>query len=256
MGLFKRKPTNDLVATSTVNAISAQQHDIDALRIALADMNTRLDASEQVRRELESRIQSIDVTTLSLLNRTSGLDDLSRRVGEVDALKLQVAEVEVIKRQVAHLDAVNAKIASLDELNSKLSILSERVTVSADDARQAKDQTATLHERISNVSHELANQLGELSREIDGLSGRGTAPSMPPPLPTLPAPTNFEPSQLVAEELVSQLRSSQVKLANEQARYEIAFRQDLAKLAEQVKRSIEAAATAAAADNNDDDDDI
>ena len=249
MGLFKRKPTNDLVATSTVNAISAQQHDIDALRMALADMNTRLDASEQVRRELESRIQSIDVTTLSLLNRTSGLDDLSRRVGEVDALKLQVAEVEVIKRQVAHLDAVNAKIASLDELNSKLSDLSERVTVSADDARQAKDQTATLHERISNVSHELANQLGELSREIDGLSGRGTAPSMPPPLP---APANFEPSQLVAEELVSQLRSSQIKLANEQARYEIAFRQDLAKLAEQVKRSIEAAAAASAAADDDD----
>ena len=249
MGLFKRKPTNDLVATSTVNAISAQQHDIDALRMALADMNTRLDASEQVRRELESRIQSIDVTTLSLLNRTSGLDDLSRRVGEVDALKLQVAEVEVIKRQVAHLDAVNAKIASLDELNCKLSDLSERVTVSADDARQAKDQTATLHERISNVSHELANQLGELSREIDGLSGRGTAPSMPPPLP---APANFEPSQLVAEELVSQLRSSQIKLANEQARYEIAFRQDLAKLAEQVKRSIEAAAAASAAADDDD----
>jgi DNA repair exonuclease SbcCD ATPase subunit len=248
MGLFKRKPTTDLVATSTVNAISAQQHDIDALRVALADMNTRLDASEQVRRELESRIQSIDVTTLSLLNRTSGLDDLSRRVGEVDALKLQVAEVEVIKRQVAHLDAVNAKIASLDELNSKLSDLAERVTVSADDARQAKDQTATLHERISNVSHELANQLGELSREIDGLSGRGTAPTMPPPLP---APANFEPSQLVAEELVSQLRSSQIKLANEQARYEIAFRQDLAKLAEQVKRSIEAAAEAAAVDDDD-----
>ena len=248
MGLFKRKPTTDLVATSTVNAISAQQHDIDALRIALADMNTRLDASEQVRRELESRIQSIDVTTLSLLNRTSGLDDLSRRVGEVDALKLQVAEVEVIKRQVAHLDAVNAKIASLDELNSKLSDLAERVTVSADDARQAKDQTATLHERISNVSHELANQLGELSREIDGLSGRGTTPSMPPPLP---APANFEPSQLVADELVSQLRSSQIKLANEQARYEIAFRQDLAKLAEQVKRSIEAAAAAAASDDDD-----
>jgi DNA repair exonuclease SbcCD ATPase subunit len=248
MGLFKRKPTTDLVATSTVNAISAQQHDIDALRVALADMNTRLDASEQVRRELESRIQSIDVTTLSLLNRTSGLDDLSRRVGEVDALKLQVAEVEVIKRQVAHLDAVNAKIASLDELNSKLSDLAERVTVSADDARQAKDQTATLHERISNVSHELANQLGELSREIDGLSGRGTAPTMPPPLP---APANFEPSQLVAEELVSQLRSSQIKLANEQARYEIAFRQDLAKLAEQVKRSIEAAAAAAAVDDDD-----
>ena len=40
----------------------------------------------------------------------------------------------------------------------------------------------------------------------------------------------------LSEQLVEQLRTGQVKLANEQARYEIAFRQDLAALAEQVRR--------------------
>jgi predicted RNase H-like nuclease (RuvC/YqgF family) len=233
MGLFKRKPVIDQAAVTAVTAIAAQQNDIAALRAELAEMNTRLEASEQVRQKLETRVQEIDYTTLGLVNRTSSIDDLTRRMGEVDLIKLQVAEVDVIKRQVAHLDLVNAKIASLDDLNNKLTELAERVTITADDARQAKDQTATLHERISNVSTELANQLGELSREIDAIAGRAALPAMPPPMPL------FEPTQSVPEELVDQLRTSQVKLANEQARYEIAFRQDLAMLAEQVKRSKE-----------------
>jgi hypothetical protein len=40
----------------------------------------------------------------------------------------------------------------------------------------------------------------------------------------------------VSDEVVAALRSGQVKLANEQARYEIAFRQDLATLAESLRR--------------------
>ncbi len=259
MGLFKRKPATDQAALTAVTALAVQQGDIVALRAELAALNTRLETSEHVRQELETRIQLIDATTLLLIDKTSGIedltrrmgdvdtltrrmeevDDLTRRMGEVDAIKEQVAEVDVIKRQVAHLDVVNAKLTSLDELNARLADLAERVTISADDARQAKDQTATLHERISNVSVELANQLGELSREIDGIAGRAAAAVMPPPTPA------FDSMQVMAEELVVQLRMSQVKLANEQARYEIAFRQDLAMLAEQVKRSLEVPATEA-----------
>jgi len=65
----------------------------------------------------------------------------------------------------------------------------------------------------------LANQISELGRDIDGLAntsgqvGQGT----------------------VSDEVLDALRSAQVKLANEQARYEIAFRQDLAALAEHVR---------------------
>jgi hypothetical protein len=39
----------------------------------------------------------------------------------------------------------------------------------------------------------------------------------------------------VSDEVIEALRASQVKLANEQARYEIAFRQDLANLAEHLR---------------------
>lgn len=196
MGLFKRKSANDL-------------NDIAILRAEMTDMQSQLDA-----------------TTRLLVNRTSSFDQVTQRMADVDDLKLRIA----------HLDAISDKLDSLESVNSQLAELSERVAISAVDARQANDQAATLHERISNVSTELANQLGELSREIDGLNGRHAVPSassMPPP----PAPL-FESAQAVPPELVDQLRSSQVKLANEQARYEIAFRQDLAMLAEQVKRSL------------------
>lgn len=212
MSLFKRK------SSKGPNAV-------DALRAEVAEMHQQLDASEQSRRLLEARIQSLDATTLSLVGRTGELDEITQRMAEVDA----------IKHQVAQIDVVNAKLASLDSLNSKLTELAERVTISSDDARQAKDQAATLHEHISNVSIELANQLGELSREIDGLNSVANAPrpsAMPPPAPVL------EPTQALSKDVLDQLRTSQVKLANEQARYEIAFRQDLAMLAEQVKRSL------------------
>jgi hypothetical protein len=40
----------------------------------------------------------------------------------------------------------------------------------------------------------------------------------------------------MADEVADALRDSQERLASEQARYQIAFREDLARLAEQLKR--------------------
>ncbi|HAP75103.1 MAG TPA: hypothetical protein DCR14_03385, partial [Acidimicrobiaceae bacterium] len=64
------------------------------------------------------------------------------------------------------------------------------------------------------------NQISELGRDIDGLADQPAAAGGP----------------AISDELIDNLRNAQVKLANEQARYEIAFRQDLAALAEQVLR--------------------
>ena len=69
--------------------------------------------------------------------------------------------------------------------------------------------------RITSISVELANQIDELSGEV-AASG-ATAP-----------PT---------DEVVEELRDAQTRLANEQARYQIAFRQDLADLADRLRRS-------------------
>jgi chromosome segregation ATPase len=69
--------------------------------------------------------------------------------------------------------------------------------------------------RITSISTELANQISEMSGELDAL-GANETPS---------------------GEFVDELRDAQTRLANEQARYQIAFRQDLADLAERLKRA-------------------
>jgi len=79
------------------------------------------------------------------------------------------------------------------------------------------EQIGALDARITAVSTELANQLSELGNDIDSLQNR------PPGAP-------------VDEEVLEDLRDTQERLANEQARYQIAFRADLARLAEQLRR--------------------
>jgi hypothetical protein len=83
-----------------------------------------------------------------------------------------------------------------------------------------KLQVAALDARVTSVSVELANQLTELGQELDALGG----------LDGIGKSNGHD----VAEEVVGELRQGQVKLANEQARYQIAFREDLARLAEHV----------------------
>ena len=78
-------------------------------------------------------------------------------------------------------------------------------------------QLADLDARLTSVSRELANQLSELGGDIDALANRPDGAT-------------------VDEEVLEELRDAQLRLANEQARYQIAFRSDLARLAEQVRR--------------------
>jgi hypothetical protein len=79
-----------------------------------------------------------------------------------------------------------------------------------------------LEDRIGNISTELANQVSELSLELDQLANR--------------EPVQVPVTSAADEQAVVALKASQVKLASEQARYEITFREDLAALAEQVRQ--------------------
>ena len=74
-----------------------------------------------------------------------------------------------------------------------------------------------LEGRLTSVSTELANQLSELGTDIEALNNR------PPGTP-------------VDDGTIDELRDTQTRLASEQARYQIAFREDLARLAEQLRR--------------------
>jgi chromosome segregation ATPase len=203
MGLFSKKARVDPA-------------EVTALRDELQTVRARLDAAELAKEMLEAHVHMLSDTTKVLTTRTDEVDGLTARVAEIDDLRAQVAQI----------DGVNAKVAALDALNGKVAELAEQVTASANDAKSAKDQAASLNERISNVSTELANQLGELSRELDALGSRPAAS----PAPVLAA------DQAVNEEMIEELHEAQVRLAAEQARYQIAFRQDLATLADQLKR--------------------
>jgi chromosome segregation ATPase len=188
--------------------------EVTALRDELQTVRARLDAAELAKEMMEAHVRMLNDTTNVLTSRSDRVDGLTARMSELDELR----------RQVSRIDGVNAKVAALDALNGRIAELADLVTASANDARSAKDQAASLNERISNVSTELANQLGELSRELDAL---GSRPAAAPVLGT---------DQVATEEMIEELHEAQVRLAAEQARYEIAFRQDLANLADQLKR--------------------
>jgi len=70
--------------------------------------------------------------------------------------------------------------------------------------------------RLTSMGTELTNQLSELGQEIDALA-------------------NLEGEPLEGG-LLNDLKATQVRLAQEQARYQIAFKQDLAELAERLSR--------------------
>ena len=190
--------------------------EVTALRDELNSVRARLDAAELAKEMLEAHVRMLNDTTKLLSTRSDTVDGLAARMSEVDELR----------REVSKIDGVNAKVAALEALNGKIADLADHVTASANDAKSAKDQAASLNERISNVSTELANQLGELSRELDEIGSR-PAPSAAPVLAA---------DQTATEEMIEELYESQVRLATEQARYEIAFRHDLANLADQLKR--------------------
>jgi predicted nucleic acid-binding Zn-ribbon protein len=119
------------------------------------------------------------------------------------------------------LQEIGERMRAGEGVQDRLDDLTKRVTANDNEARAVREHMALLDQRLTNVSTELANQLSELGRDIDGLGQR---------IPEVAQGT-------VSEELVETLRGGQVKLASEQARYEIAFRQDLAALAEQLRHT-------------------
>ena len=112
------------------------------------------------------------------------------------ALETLTAEMAVLRAEVAD------HVRSLDAERDKVRAVGERL--------------AQLEARVSSMGTELARQIHELGTEIDSVAR--------------------EASEAGLTDAVTSLRESQVRLAAEQARYEITFRQDLAALADQLLR--------------------
>jgi DNA repair exonuclease SbcCD ATPase subunit len=227
-------------AQSTQSATGGIANDLETIE-QLAAMQRRVDELDKVR----GRLDELDF----LSQRVGQVEHLSQRMEQLDTVDQRLSFVDGLASQLQQLNArvsaqaeLGGQIASLrervtqlseqpavvaddvgpanDELQSQISQLAERMSVNDNEARAVREHMALLDQRLTNVSTELANQISELGRDIDGLGQR------------LPEVVDG----VVSDEVIDALRGGQVKLANEQARYEIAFREDLAALAEQLRR--------------------
>jgi DNA repair exonuclease SbcCD ATPase subunit len=216
---------NDL---ETLEQLAAMQQRIDAFGAATQRV-AELDYVHQRLAQLESGQQRLDQLD-AIDQRLAFVDGLSAQLQQLNARIAAQAElggqVSALRDRVNQLSErpdepqVQLDTGATDELRDQLGQLAERMTAYDNEARAVREHMALLDQRLTSVGTELANQISELGRDIDGLGQR--------------LPEVVEGN--VSDEVVEALRGGQVKLANEQARYEIAFRQDLANLAEQLRR--------------------
>ena len=132
----------------------------------------------------------------------SAIDDLM--AFSAQALEVSREEARVSSERLAMLEELVAKYGAALE--------AEKAANSA-----TADRLNLIEQRLVSMGNELSHQLNEMGNEIEKLS-QNTGEGAP-------------------AEILDALRATQTKLAQEQARYEIAFRQDLAALADQLRRS-------------------
>lgn len=213
----------DLEAFEQLAAIQQRVDELDKMRGRLDEidyLNQRLGQVEHLGQRME-QLDSVDQRLGFVDGLSAQLQQLNARVSAQAELGGQIASLRDRVSQLSDQPAVaESDGPAPEELQSQIGQLAERMSVNDNEARAVREHMALLDQRLTNVSTELANQIGELGRDIDGLGQR---------VPEIV-------DGVVSDEVVDALRGGQVKLANEQARYEIAFRQDLAALAEQLRR--------------------
>ncbi|HWM18570.1 MAG TPA: hypothetical protein VNO51_02705 [Ilumatobacteraceae bacterium] len=156
---------------------SDEPGELERLRTGLGELRERLDESDAAKTELGDKIRTLTDRLETPI--TAPPHEPPAPV----AAPVDPAEIEAVRAQIARL---TVRLEALDR-------------------------------RITTISTELANQLGELSDDIDTLGKRTEG-------------------EAVDEATIVELRGAQTRLASEQARYQIAFRQDLAEIAERWRR--------------------
>ena len=124
---------------------------------------------------------------------------------------LRISAITMLARNKKTQLAVEALQAEIASLRAEMSDQMAALVAEREVARSTVDRLAGIEARVSGMGSELSRQLHELGSEIEELSKRA------------------EDSGVA--EMMDALKTTQVRLANEQARYEITFRQDLAALA-------------------------
>jgi len=109
-----------------------------------------------------------------------------------------------------------ASASDLEALRAELEQLRSELTKRTNELSMITAATNGLDQRLVVIDTRLTNQLHEMGNEMQSLAEQQSDP--------------------MSASALEQLRVSQIRIANEQARYEIAFRQDLAALAEHFSR--------------------
>lgn len=117
-----------------------------------------------------------------------------------------------------------ASQSDLETLKTELTALREELTKRTNALSLVTAMTNGLDQKISVIDQRVTTMATELSHQIHELGSE---------IETLTKSSHDNASR----ESLEQLRVNQIRIANEQARYEIAFRQDLAELVEQIRRT-------------------
>lgn len=197
-------PAADPATLARIEQLAERVAAVDQFGAQLAQLNARVSAQAEFGAQLTSLRDRIN-------ELNSDTDD--RRAAALAA----TGDADLRDR----VNAIADRLGASDNIAAQIAQLAERVAANDATTRQATEQVGAIEQRLQAVSTELANQVSELGRDIDGLAAhRGDVSE-----------------GTVSDELIDSLKTAQVKLAAEQARYEIAFRQDLATLAEQVRHT-------------------
>lgn len=116
------------------------------------------------------------------------------------------------RRQQEALEELWAELAKLREM---LGEQSASLDAQRQRGSEIADKIGEIEARITGLGGELSRQLHELSRDMDELAAKTADDD--------------------TAERLAEIRTSQVRLAAEQARYEYAFREDLARLADELR---------------------
>jgi DNA repair exonuclease SbcCD ATPase subunit len=210
MGLFRRRDDEQLAV----------------LRAEMSAVHEQLDAAERSRAELASELGRL----------TGELDDRINATVDTQV----TAQIEARReRPITSTPTPPPPPPMPPPIDSRAD--HERIERIEERLGEIAASTERLDERVTNVSTELANQLTELSSDIDYV-----AQGLPPGSHVSPLDPELIEARLrkqLDEEIdaklgieLDEVRDNSERLALEQARYEIRFRQDLADLADRLRR--------------------
>ncbi|NND76546.1 MAG: hypothetical protein HKN44_16245 [Ilumatobacter sp.] len=210
----------------------------------------------------DPRFAAITARLNGLEAKTAGIDELNSAVAALMNASVNEAadhrDVQLLTDLANRLEDLDAAfVAQHAELSAAKQRLTDVDTIRTEMA-QIVERISTLDSRVRGVSLELTNQLTELGDDVQALLDQADAA---PPVDAerlrreLDAHVDAQLAERLDEKVVEEVDervSSQVseqlakalaviqqgttRLASEQARYEIKFRQDLAELAERLRR--------------------